>query len=128
MYNQLSAQIVQDLVQSRWYLLGAVFGVVILCFLYILLLRWVVGPVVWTSIVGLIALMGFCKLLFLFKLYVFFDIKNTFNGVCRPNLRRRLQNFIQTGSYRHCDTRIVCITQMEVGLKQGKKKVYLLLY
>lgn len=67
----LSAQIVQDLVQSRWYLLGAVFGVVVLCFLYILLLRWVVGPVVWVSIVGLIGLLGFCVYL-CYKNYAYY--------------------------------------------------------
>ncbi|KAJ8734636.1 hypothetical protein PYW08_013886 [Mythimna loreyi] len=67
----LSAQIVQDLVQSRWYLLGAVFGVVILCFLYILILRWVVAPVVWTSIIGLIGLMGFCVYL-CYKNYAYY--------------------------------------------------------
>ncbi|XP_049698461.2 choline transporter-like 2 isoform X1 [Helicoverpa armigera] len=67
----LSAQIVQDLVQSRWYLLGALIVVVFICFLYILLLRWVVGPVVWTSIVGLIGLMGFCVYL-CYKNYAYY--------------------------------------------------------
>ncbi|XP_050553344.1 choline transporter-like 2 isoform X4 [Spodoptera frugiperda] len=70
-FQELSAQIVQDLVQSRWYLLGAVFGVVVLCFLYILLLRWVVGPVVWVSIVGLIGLLGFCVYL-CYKNYAYY--------------------------------------------------------
>ncbi|KAG7304022.1 hypothetical protein JYU34_010944 [Plutella xylostella] len=58
-FNQLSSQIVEDLVQSRWYLAGALVGVVVLCLVYIVLLRWVVAPVVWTSIVGLLALLGF---------------------------------------------------------------------
>jgi hypothetical protein len=58
---QLSEQIVQDLVQSRWYMLGAVVAVVILCFIYILLLRWVVAPVVWSSIACLFGALGFCK-------------------------------------------------------------------
>ncbi|XP_039765563.1 choline transporter-like 2 isoform X1 [Pararge aegeria] len=55
----LSSQIVQDLVQSRWYMAGALVAVVLLCFIYILLLRWVITPVVWLSIAGLFALMGF---------------------------------------------------------------------
>ncbi|XP_064076881.1 choline transporter-like 2 isoform X1 [Vanessa tameamea] len=55
----LSSQIVQDLVQSRWYMAGALVAVVLVCFIYILLLRWVVTPVVWTSIAGLFALLGF---------------------------------------------------------------------
>ncbi|XP_059047504.1 choline transporter-like 2 isoform X2 [Achroia grisella] len=55
----LSAQIVQDLVQSRWYMAGGVVAVVVICFTYILLLRWVVAPVVWFSIAGFIALLGF---------------------------------------------------------------------
>ncbi|XP_045760351.1 choline transporter-like 2 isoform X3 [Maniola jurtina] len=58
-FKQLSSQIVQDLVQSRWYMAGALVAVVLLCFIYILLLRWVITPVVWLSIAGLFALMGF---------------------------------------------------------------------
>ncbi|XP_041974364.1 choline transporter-like 2 isoform X2 [Aricia agestis] len=56
----LSAQIVQDLVQSRWFMAGALVAVVIVCFIYILLLRYVITPVVWSSIAGLFALLGFC--------------------------------------------------------------------
>ncbi|XP_049887592.1 choline transporter-like 2 isoform X2 [Pectinophora gossypiella] len=67
----LSSQIVQDLVQSRWYMLGALVVVVIICFLYILLLRWVVAPVVWTSIVGLLALLGF-SLYLIYKNYAYY--------------------------------------------------------
>ncbi|CAH0747568.1 unnamed protein product [Diatraea saccharalis] len=58
-YEQLSAQIVQDLVQSRWYMAGALVGVVVICFLYILLLRWVVTPVVWASIACLLGALAF---------------------------------------------------------------------
>ncbi|XP_041974365.1 choline transporter-like 2 isoform X3 [Aricia agestis] len=58
--QQLSAQIVQDLVQSRWFMAGALVAVVIVCFIYILLLRYVITPVVWSSIAGLFALLGFC--------------------------------------------------------------------
>ncbi|XP_022130827.2 choline transporter-like 2 isoform X1 [Pieris rapae] len=59
----LSSQIVQDLVQSRWYLAGALVAVFVLCFIYILLLRWVVAPVVWLSIAGLLALLCFAMYL-----------------------------------------------------------------
>ncbi|KAJ0181029.1 hypothetical protein K1T71_003114 [Dendrolimus kikuchii] len=69
--DQLSAQIVQDLVQSRWYLLGALVAVVVICFIYILLLRWVVTPVVWASIAGLLGLLGFCIYL-CYKNYVYY--------------------------------------------------------
>ncbi|KAL0850385.1 hypothetical protein ABMA28_012206 [Loxostege sticticalis] len=55
----LSSQIVQDLVQSRWYMAGALVAVVVLCFVYILLLRWVVTPVVWASIACLLGALGF---------------------------------------------------------------------
>lgn len=55
----LSAQIVQDLVQSRWYMAGGVVAVIVICFIYICLLRWVVAPVVWLSIGGFFALLGF---------------------------------------------------------------------
>lgn len=60
-FLQLSSQIVQDLVQSRWYMAGAVVAVVIICFIYILLLRWLVAPVVWISIAGLHVVLGFCE-------------------------------------------------------------------
>ncbi|CAH4015503.1 unnamed protein product [Pieris brassicae] len=62
-FDQLSSQIVQDLVQSRWYLAGALVAVFVLCFIYILLLRWVVAPVVWVSIAGLLALLCFAMYL-----------------------------------------------------------------
>ncbi|XP_028176607.1 CTL-like protein 2 isoform X1 [Ostrinia furnacalis] len=55
----LSSQIVQDLVQSRWYMAGALVAVVVICFVYILLLRWVVTPVVWASIAALHGALGF---------------------------------------------------------------------
>ncbi|XP_026725806.1 CTL-like protein 2 isoform X1 [Trichoplusia ni] len=67
----LSGQIVQDLVKSRWYLLGALVGVMVVCFIYILLLRWVVAPVVWATIVGLIGLLGFCLYL-CYKNYAYY--------------------------------------------------------
>ncbi|CAH0600697.1 unnamed protein product [Chrysodeixis includens] len=59
-FEELSGQVVQDLVRSRWYMLGALVAVMVVCFIYILLLRWVVAPVVWATIVALIGLLGFC--------------------------------------------------------------------
>ncbi|CAG9575617.1 unnamed protein product [Danaus chrysippus] len=70
-FNQLSSQIVQDLQQSRWYLAGALIGIVLLCFIYILLLRWLVAPVVWVSIAGLFALLGFAIYL-CYKNYIYY--------------------------------------------------------
>ncbi|CAG9575618.1 unnamed protein product [Danaus chrysippus] len=67
----LSSQIVQDLQQSRWYLAGALIGIVLLCFIYILLLRWLVAPVVWVSIAGLFALLGFAIYL-CYKNYIYY--------------------------------------------------------
>ncbi|CAB3236903.1 unnamed protein product [Arctia plantaginis] len=58
--NQLSSQIVHDLVESRWFFVVALILIVILCLMYILLLRWVVCPVVWVSLVGLLAVLAFC--------------------------------------------------------------------
>ncbi|XP_012547944.1 CTL-like protein 2 isoform X1 [Bombyx mandarina] len=59
----LSSKIVQDLVQSRWYLAGALLAVVIICFIYIVLLRFVITPIVWASIGGLLALLIFTSYL-----------------------------------------------------------------
>ncbi|KPI95519.1 CTL-like protein 2 [Papilio xuthus] len=70
-FDQLSSQIVQDLVQSRWYMAGAMLGVVVLCFVYILLLRWLVAPVVWLSIAGLHVLFGF-SIYLCYKNYVYY--------------------------------------------------------
>ncbi|CAK1599547.1 unnamed protein product [Parnassius mnemosyne] len=67
----LSSQIVQDLVQSRWYMAGAVVAVVIICFIYILLLRWLVAPVVWISIAGLHVLLGF-SIYLCYKNYIYY--------------------------------------------------------
>ncbi|XP_028030024.1 CTL-like protein 2 isoform X2 [Bombyx mandarina] len=61
--NELSSKIVQDLVQSRWYLAGALLAVVIICFIYIVLLRFVITPIVWASIGGLLALLIFTSYL-----------------------------------------------------------------
>ncbi|CAH2068395.1 unnamed protein product, partial [Iphiclides podalirius] len=70
-FDQLSSQIVQDLVQSRWYMAGAVVAVVVICFIYILLLRWLVAPVVWLSIAGLHVLIGF-SIYLSYKNYVYY--------------------------------------------------------
>ncbi|CAG5041956.1 unnamed protein product [Parnassius apollo] len=67
----LSSQIVQDLVQSRWYMAGAVVAVVIICFIYILLLRWLVAPVVWISIAVLQVLLGF-SIYLCYKNYIYY--------------------------------------------------------
>ncbi|XP_014369456.2 choline transporter-like 2 isoform X4 [Papilio machaon] len=70
-FDQLSSQIVQDLVQSRWYMAGAMLAVVVLCFIYILLLRWLVAPVVWLSIAGLHVLFGF-SIYLCYKNYIYY--------------------------------------------------------
>ncbi|KAL4709780.1 hypothetical protein ACJJTC_001234 [Scirpophaga incertulas] len=67
----LSGQIVQDLVQSRWYMAGALVAVIVICFIYILLLRWVVCPVVWASIACLLGALGFALYL-CYKNYIYF--------------------------------------------------------
>ncbi|XP_061715261.1 choline transporter-like 2 isoform X3 [Cydia pomonella] len=95
-YKQLSSQIAQDLVQSRWYMLGALLAVVVLCFLYILILRWVVTPVVWVSIVGLLALLAFsCYLCYV--QYVFYRSKSA--GLYTTSYS--LQGFFQTMFSKH---------------------------
>ncbi|XP_063393665.1 choline transporter-like 2 isoform X4 [Cydia fagiglandana] len=89
-------QIAQDLVQSRWYMLGALVAVVVLCFLYILILRWVVTPVVWVSIVGLLALLAFsCYLCY--DQYVFYRGKSA--GLYTTSYS--LQGFFQTMFSKH---------------------------
>ncbi|XP_075987480.1 choline transporter-like 2 isoform X4 [Anticarsia gemmatalis] len=93
-FNQLSAQIVQDLVQSRWYMLGALIAILILCFIYILLLRWVVAPVVWASIVGLLGLLGFCVYL-CYKNYAYYRA-NPVSLIQTTNLKGYFQSLLTT--------------------------------
>ncbi|XP_075987472.1 choline transporter-like 2 isoform X2 [Anticarsia gemmatalis] len=90
----LSAQIVQDLVQSRWYMLGALIAILILCFIYILLLRWVVAPVVWASIVGLLGLLGFCVYL-CYKNYAYYRA-NPVSLIQTTNLKGYFQSLLTT--------------------------------
>lgn len=57
--GQISTLVIEDLVASRWYLLAGLFGVILFCLIYIVLLRWLVAPVVWCSLIGLLALLSF---------------------------------------------------------------------
>ncbi|CAB3236909.1 unnamed protein product [Arctia plantaginis] len=89
--NQLSGQIVHDLVESRWFLLGALIVVICICFIYILLLRWVVGPVVWISLVGVLGLLLFCTYL-CYKNYVYYRENVTLHQT--TNLKGYVQSFL----------------------------------
>ncbi|CAB3236907.1 unnamed protein product [Arctia plantaginis] len=87
----LSGQIVHDLVESRWFLLGALIVVICICFIYILLLRWVVGPVVWISLVGVLGLLLFCTYL-CYKNYVYYRENVTLHQT--TNLKGYVQSFL----------------------------------
>ncbi|XP_053600740.1 choline transporter-like 2 isoform X3 [Plodia interpunctella] len=95
--NELSAQIAQDMVQARWYIVGAVLIVILICFVYILVLRWVVGPVVWTSIVAFLILLGFsCYLCY--KEYKYY-LANPVQQIATSNIKGYAESIVKTHTF-----------------------------
>ncbi|XP_053600739.1 choline transporter-like 2 isoform X2 [Plodia interpunctella] len=93
----LSAQIAQDMVQARWYIVGAVLIVILICFVYILVLRWVVGPVVWTSIVAFLILLGFsCYLCY--KEYKYY-LANPVQQIATSNIKGYAESIVKTHTF-----------------------------
>jgi len=53
--------VVQDLSNSWPFIVGGLAIAMVLCFIYIVLMRWFAGIMVWFSILGTIALLAYCK-------------------------------------------------------------------
>lgn len=71
--------VTQDLEQSWWKILLGLLGAMILCLIYIVLMRYIAGIMVWISIVGVIVLLSVGEILFhvlkyerKFKKYAYF--------------------------------------------------------
>ncbi|KAJ8977657.1 hypothetical protein NQ317_002459 [Molorchus minor] len=57
--EEIGQNVVEDIVYSRWNILAGVGIALVCCIIYILMLRWIAGPIVWLSIVGVVVAMSF---------------------------------------------------------------------
>ncbi|KAJ1520727.1 hypothetical protein ONE63_003822 [Megalurothrips usitatus] len=55
---EFGERVVSDTLASRWFIVTGLVGAMVLSLVYILLLRWFTGSIVWTSILSLLALQG----------------------------------------------------------------------
>lgn len=51
-------QVVSDTLASKYFILGGLVGAMVLCLVYIFLLRWFTGAIVWSSILVVLAALG----------------------------------------------------------------------
>ncbi|KDR18085.1 CTL-like protein 2, partial [Zootermopsis nevadensis] len=58
--KELGQKIVQDLSDSWPFIIGGLVLAMLLCLVYIVLMRWFAGVMVWLSLVGVIALLSYC--------------------------------------------------------------------
>jgi len=58
--KELGQRVVQDLSNSWPFIVGGLAIAMVLCFIYIVLMRWFAGIMVWFSILGTIALLAYC--------------------------------------------------------------------
>ncbi|XP_008190433.1 choline transporter-like 2 isoform X2 [Tribolium castaneum] len=56
-YQQVGQNIVDDLVESWWKILAGVGIAVLVSIIYIMMLRWLAAPMVWLSLIGVLALL-----------------------------------------------------------------------
>jgi choline transporter-like protein 2/4/5 len=54
-------KVVQDLNDSWPYIVVGLVIAMVVCLIYIVLMRWIAGPMVWFSLLGTIALLAYCK-------------------------------------------------------------------
>ncbi|PSN36829.1 Choline transporter-like protein 2 [Blattella germanica] len=59
--KELGQKIIQDLDESWPFVLGGLALAMILCLVYIVLMRWFAGIMIWFSLIGVIALLSYCK-------------------------------------------------------------------
>jgi choline transporter-like protein 2/4/5 len=58
---QMGEKIVQDLSNSWPYIVGGLVVAMLLCLVYIMLMRWFAGIMVWVSLLSVLALLSYCK-------------------------------------------------------------------
>jgi len=57
----MGQRVVQDLSNSWPFVVGGLAIATVLCIIYIVLMRWFAGIMVWFSLLGTIALLAYCK-------------------------------------------------------------------
>lgn len=58
----MGQMIVEDLIDSWQHILLALVIAMVCCLIFIAMMRWLATPLVWISIVGVIGILGFCKI------------------------------------------------------------------
>ena len=59
----MGQRIVEDVLKIRWEIGADIFIAMVFCLIVIAVMRWVATPLVWLSILGVIVLLGFGKIL-----------------------------------------------------------------
>lgn len=54
----MGQMMVEDIIEARWEIAVALIIAMIVCLIYIFILRWLAAPMVWLSILGLVILLG----------------------------------------------------------------------
>lgn len=60
-FGQMGDRIVQDLRDSWYFIVAGLAMAMVLSLIYIVLMRWFAGVMVWFSLLGTIALLAYCK-------------------------------------------------------------------
>ena len=60
-FLQMGERVVQDLSNSWRWVVGCLAIATVVCLIYIVLMRWFAGIMVWVSLLGTIALLAYCK-------------------------------------------------------------------
>ncbi|XP_063226689.1 choline transporter-like 2 isoform X2 [Bacillus rossius redtenbacheri] len=58
--RKIGHMVVQDMSSSWPWIVGALCVAMLVCFLYIVLMRWFAGPLVWVSLAGVVVLLSYC--------------------------------------------------------------------
>lgn len=59
----MGAMVIEDIVNAKWWIVLALVIVMLVCLIYITLMRWIAGPVVWFTLLAIVALLSYCEYL-----------------------------------------------------------------
>jgi choline transporter-like protein 2/4/5 len=65
---QMGEKVVRDLNDSWPYIVGGLVLAMLLCLVYIVLMRWFAGIMVWLSLLSVVAFLSYCKYVVWFTL------------------------------------------------------------
>jgi choline transporter-like protein 2/4/5 len=71
----MGQKVVQDLSNSWPYIVGGLVAAMLLCLVYIVLMRWFAGIMIWLSLLSVVALLSYCKYVVWFNIvgYMIFE-------------------------------------------------------